>query len=65
MNRARRPPLLHPLALVFERAVDSLGTALSPDTTRHYRGTTPWTHCGVSPTSSAGCPAYAPSRRRS
>jgi site-specific recombinase XerD len=39
MNRTRRPPLLHPLASVFERAVDSLGAALSPDTTRHYRGT--------------------------
>ena len=40
MNRARRPPLLHPLAPVFDRAVDSLSAALSPDTTRHYRGTT-------------------------
>jgi site-specific recombinase XerD len=39
MNRTRRPPLLHPLASVFERAVNSLGAALSPDTTRHYRGT--------------------------
>ena len=39
MNRVRRPPLQHPLAPVFERAVDSLCTALSPDTTRHYRGT--------------------------
>src|SRR2546425_12320372 len=39
MNRARRPPLQHPLAPVFDRAVDSLGVALSPDTTRHYRGT--------------------------
>jgi integrase len=39
MNRARRPPLLHPLAPVFNRAVDSLSAALSPDTTRHYRGT--------------------------
>jgi integrase len=39
MNRARRPPLPHPLALVFDRAVDSLSAALSPDTTRHYRGT--------------------------
>jgi len=33
MNRARRPPLLHPLAPVFDRAVDSLSAALSPDTT--------------------------------
>ena len=39
MNRARRPPLLHPLAPLFDRAVDSLGTALSPESTRHYRGT--------------------------
>ena len=36
MNRPRRPPLQHPLAPVFERAVDSLCTALSPDSTRHY-----------------------------
>jgi integrase len=39
MNRARRPPLPHPLAPVLDRAVDSLSAALSPDTTRHYRGT--------------------------
>jgi integrase len=39
MNRPPRPPLPHPLAPVFDRAVDSLGAALSPDTTRHYRGT--------------------------
>jgi site-specific recombinase XerD len=39
MNHARRPPLQHPLASVFDRSVDSLGAALSPDTTRHYRGT--------------------------
>jgi hypothetical protein len=39
MNRARRPPLQHPLAPLFDRAVDSLGVSLSPDTTRHYRGT--------------------------
>jgi len=39
MNRVRRPPLQHPLAPVFDRAVDSLGVALSSDTTRHYRGT--------------------------
>jgi hypothetical protein len=39
MNCTRRPPLQHPLALVFEHAVDSFSTALSPDTTRHYRGT--------------------------
>jgi site-specific recombinase XerD len=39
MNRARRPPLQHPLVPVFEHAVDSFSTALSPETTRHYRGT--------------------------
>ncbi len=39
MNRPPRPPLQHPLAPVFDRSVDSLGAALSPDTTRHYRGT--------------------------
>jgi integrase len=39
MNRARRPLLQHPLAPVFDRAVDSLGAGLSPETTRHHRGT--------------------------
>ncbi|HEY6372271.1 MAG TPA: tyrosine-type recombinase/integrase [Candidatus Sulfotelmatobacter sp.] len=39
MNRARRPPLEHPLAPLFDRAVDSFCVSLSPDTTRHYRGT--------------------------
>ncbi len=39
MNRARRPPLQHHLTPVFNRAVDSLGAALSPETTRQYRGT--------------------------
>jgi integrase len=39
VNRARRPPLQHRLASVFDRAVDSLSAALNPDTTRHYRGT--------------------------
>ena len=38
MNRARRPPLQHPLASLFERAVDSIGSALQPETVRHYRG---------------------------
>jgi integrase len=37
--RARRLPLQHRLAPIFDRAVDSLSTALSPDTARHYRGT--------------------------
>jgi integrase len=39
MNRAPRPPLQHPLAAVFDRAVDSFNATLSPETTRHYRGT--------------------------
>jgi site-specific recombinase XerD len=39
MNRVRRPPLQHPLAPVFDRAVDVLGMALSPESTRLYRGT--------------------------
>jgi integrase len=39
MNRVRRPPLQHPLAPVFDRAIDSLGMALSPESTRQYRGT--------------------------
>lgn len=39
MNRARRPPLQHPLAHCFEQAIDSLGAALHPETVRHYRGT--------------------------
>ena len=39
MNRARRLPLQHPLAPVFDRAVDSFSVALSPESIRHYRGT--------------------------
>jgi len=39
MNRVRRSPLQHPLAPLFDRAVDSFSVSLSPDTTRHYRGT--------------------------
>ncbi len=39
MNRARRPPLQHRLAPVFDRAVESLSASLNPATTRHYRGT--------------------------
>ena len=38
MNRVQRPPLQHPLALLFDRAIDSFTVSLSPDTTRHYRG---------------------------
>ena len=36
MKRWRRPPLQHPLAPTFERAVESLSTALSPATERNY-----------------------------
>jgi integrase len=39
VNRARRPPLQHQLAPVFDRAVESLSASLNPATTRHYRGT--------------------------
>jgi integrase len=38
MNRARRPPLQHPLADALDHAVASLGAALNPETIRHYRG---------------------------
>ena len=39
MNCARRPPLQHPLASLFDRAVDSFNLSLSIESTRHYRGT--------------------------
>jgi len=39
VNRARRPPLQHPLADSFDRAVASLGAALNPETVRRYHGT--------------------------
>ena len=39
MNRAQRPPLRHPLAPLFDRAIDSFSVSISHDTTRHYRGT--------------------------
>jgi integrase len=39
MSRPRCLPLPHPLAALFDRAVDSLGAALSPHTTGHYRST--------------------------
>jgi integrase len=35
----RRPPLDHPLAGVFGRAVESITAALNHDTRRHYHGT--------------------------
>jgi integrase len=37
MNCAGRPPLPHPLAHLFNRALDSICAALSPESTRHYR----------------------------
>jgi integrase len=39
MSRPRRPRLKHPLVRVFERAVESLCTALNPSSTRHYNET--------------------------
>ena len=39
MKRARHPPLQHPLAPVFDHAVDAFSLALSPDTIRRYRST--------------------------
>ena len=36
MKRWRRPPLQHPLAPAFARAVESLSSALSPATERNY-----------------------------
>jgi len=38
VNLSRRAPLQHPLARVFERAVDSLGAALAPASVRQYHG---------------------------
>ena len=38
-RRWRRPPLQHPLAPAFAHAVESLSTALSPSSTRHYSST--------------------------
>jgi integrase len=39
MSRSRRPPLEHPLAHLFGRAVDSLTAALTSESGRQYRGT--------------------------
>ncbi len=39
MKRARRPPLQHPLAPLFARAIDSFSAALHPESIRHYDGT--------------------------
>jgi len=38
MSRARRPPLEHPLARVFARAIDSFSAALGPESIRYYHG---------------------------
>ena len=38
MNRSRRAPLEHPLTSLFERAVESVSAALSPQSARQYRG---------------------------
>jgi len=38
VTRCRRSPLIHPLAAVFDAAVDSLGAALAPASVRQYRG---------------------------
>ncbi len=37
MKRTRRSRVKHPLVPVFERAIDSICTALSPETRRNYR----------------------------
>ena len=37
MTRSLRAPFLHPLAPVFDAAVDSLGAALAPESVRQYR----------------------------
>lgn len=39
MNRVGRPPVQHPFASAFDRALDSYGASLNPETARHYRGT--------------------------
>ena len=38
MTLWRRAPCIHPLAPVFDAAVDSLAVALAPDSARQYRG---------------------------
>ena len=38
MTLWRRAPCIHPLAPVFDAAVDSLGVALAPQSARQYRG---------------------------
>lgn len=40
MKRALRPPLQHPLAQRFARAIDSIGAALHPSTVGNYHGST-------------------------
>jgi site-specific recombinase XerD len=38
MRHAGRPPIPHPLAPLFERAIDSICVALGPESRRQYRG---------------------------
>ena len=38
MRHAGHPPIPHPLAPLFERAIDSICAALGPESRRHYRG---------------------------
>ena len=39
MTPSRLAPFAHPLAAIFDAAVDSLGAALAPASTRQYRST--------------------------
>jgi integrase len=39
VNPSRHAPLQHPLSGLLERAIEDLTAALTPDTTRQYRGT--------------------------
>jgi integrase len=39
VNRVQRPPVQHPFASAFDRALDSYCASLNPETVRHYRGT--------------------------
>jgi integrase len=39
VNRVQRPPVQHPFAPAFDRALDSYCASLNPETVRHYRGT--------------------------
>ena len=39
MTPSRRAPFAHPLALIFDAAIDSLSAALAPESARQYRST--------------------------